>query len=85
MKTTIKTKPCFYCYHPVDLGNESFVSFRALHNMYRIFGRSQDVVAHELCATEADRDAAYDHAYSDYLDEQLELAGPHYEEDPDGE
>ncbi|HEV7237266.1 MAG TPA: hypothetical protein VGN15_13845 [Ktedonobacteraceae bacterium] len=80
MKTIVKTKPCFHCYHPVDLDNENYVSFKAMHNMFRLFGHTQDVVAHELCAAAADREADFDQAHSDYLDEQFELAGPHYEE-----
>jgi len=72
MSTAIETKPCFYCYHPVDMKNDPHIKFEAMHNMPNIFTEGAKVVAHELCAAEADEEDRRGKAYMDALDDQFD-------------
>lgn len=81
MNTTTKS-PCFYCFNPVDLANDNYVTISALHSMPELFGDGNKVKAHEQCAKEADETHARDRAFTYEDDDRMSLAD-YYGEDED--
>lgn len=79
MKTfTIKTRPCFYCNLTIDLTNNDFLRIDTLRS---VLGKGPKAYSHELCAAQADEEAANDRGMDEYLDDQSEYVGPVYYEE----
>lgn len=78
MKTSTKTKPCFYCSLTIDLATDDYERIDTLRSA---LGREEQAYAHELCAAQADEEAEQDRAMDNYLVEQHEYAGSIYYEE----